>query len=244
VSRKAQQIGLLVVGLLLAGYFFYNGQIRSNNKNSMAALASVEMDLSANPDDSLGLKIINDELLNNGLTGINDSRDALAKANKTGDSYLYALAISKRAFQDNDVQMLVKTAIEIDSFRIVLEQDARTARLEKITELLLIRALKIDSVNIEALNTLALIKIYRQDKIMEGVQTLLKIVKLDSTNEDANYQLGLLAVKSGQTDKGIERFRKLVSLQPLKKEYHRQLAILYGQKGDTKNAEKHAVLAR
>jgi Flp pilus assembly protein TadD len=105
-------------------------------------------------------------------------------------------------------------------------------------------ALKLEPENKDALNNLAMIDIYRKEDVMNGVQKLLKVVRIDNNNEMALYQLGILAVKSGQTDKAIERFEKLVSLQPQNKEYHKNLALLYSQKGNTSKAERHAALAK
>lgn len=49
---------------------------------------------------------------------------------------------------------------------------------------------------------------------MDGIKQLRELVQKDSTNVDAQYTLGLFSVKSGQLDKAIERFKKVLALRP------------------------------
>ncbi len=49
---------------------------------------------------------------------------------------------------------------------------------------------------------------------MAGIVQLRELVAKDSTNVDAQYYLGLFSVKSGQLDKAIERFDKVLILRP------------------------------
>lgn len=67
----------------------------------------------------------------------------------------------------------------------------------------------------------ALDLIYNKNDVMTGVRMLKKQIELDSTNEKAYYHLGLLSIKSGQLKIALERFKKLVSLQPENSEYRK-----------------------
>ncbi|MBX7052360.1 MAG: tetratricopeptide repeat protein [Flavobacteriales bacterium] len=49
---------------------------------------------------------------------------------------------------------------------------------------------------------------------MAGIMQLRELVAKDSTNVDAHYYLGLFSVKSGQLDKAIDRFRRVLALRP------------------------------
>jgi tetratricopeptide (TPR) repeat protein len=49
---------------------------------------------------------------------------------------------------------------------------------------------------------------------MEGITLLRELIQKDSSNIDAHYYLGLFSVKSGQLDKAIMRFDKVLSLAP------------------------------
>lgn len=49
---------------------------------------------------------------------------------------------------------------------------------------------------------------------MAGIMQLRELVAKDSANVDAQYYLGLFSVKSGQMDKAIDRFRRVLALRP------------------------------
>jgi len=64
----------------------------------------------------------------------------------------------------------------------------------------------------------------RRESMMMAVPLLLQVVREDTANVLANYTLGMLAIESGQLDKALNRFEKLISLQPSNAEYHFQAA--------------------
>jgi tetratricopeptide (TPR) repeat protein len=49
---------------------------------------------------------------------------------------------------------------------------------------------------------------------MQGITILRELVAKDSNNVDAHYWLGVFSVKSGQLDKAINRFEKVLGLNP------------------------------
>lgn len=49
---------------------------------------------------------------------------------------------------------------------------------------------------------------------MEGITILRELIAKDSNNVDAQYYLGLFSVRSGQIDKAMNRFRKVLDLRP------------------------------
>jgi tetratricopeptide (TPR) repeat protein len=72
----------------------------------------------------------------------------------------------------------------------------------------------------------------KRENIMQGVPLLLSVVKKEPDNLPANYTLALLATESGQFDKALLRFEKLISLQPSNVEYLYQAgnsALLSGE---------------
>ena len=52
------------------------------------------------------------------------------------------------------------------------------------------------------------------DNPMQGIMLLRGILEEDPDNADAHWQLGLFSVQSGQYDKALERFRKVIELDP------------------------------
>jgi tetratricopeptide (TPR) repeat protein len=49
---------------------------------------------------------------------------------------------------------------------------------------------------------------------MEGIMMLRELVEKDSANVEAQYWLGVFAIKSGQFDKAIERFETVLRIRP------------------------------
>lgn len=73
---------------------------------------------------------------------------------------------------------------------------------------------------------------------MQGIQELLKVVRKDSTNMKAQFVLGVGGYVSGQYDKAVERFSKVVTAQPDNLEAIAFLADTYAAKGDKEQAIK------
>lgn len=73
---------------------------------------------------------------------------------------------------------------------------------------------------------------------MQGIQELLKVVRKDSTNMRAQFVLGVGGYVSGQYDKAIERFSKVVTAQPNNLEAIAFLADTYAASGNKEQAVK------
>lgn len=73
---------------------------------------------------------------------------------------------------------------------------------------------------------------------MKGIMLLREVVATDPNHEMAQYNLGMLSVKSGQLDKAIERFQKVLEINPQRSEMNFYLGQVHLQKGDTASAIK------
>lgn len=104
------------------------------------------------------------------------------------------------------------------------------------------QSLDINPSNNEVKIALATTYMEDRDKIMNGVQMLLDIVRKDSNNINANLILGKWGVFSGQFDKAIKRLEKVVSLDSENLEAYWHLSQAYSAAGDTQKA--HDLLAR
>jgi tetratricopeptide (TPR) repeat protein len=71
---------------------------------------------------------------------------------------------------------------------------------------------------------------------MQGVMLLLGIVQKDSNNVDAQMMLGRFGLVSGQIDKAIARFQKILYLQPQNTEALYWLAQAYDTQGNKQKA--------
>jgi len=73
---------------------------------------------------------------------------------------------------------------------------------------------------------------------MEGIGKVRQVIEKDSNNVFALTVLGYGSIISGQYDKAIERFGKVVTLQPNNLEAILRIAEVYERKADTANAIK------
>jgi len=71
---------------------------------------------------------------------------------------------------------------------------------------------------------------------MKGIMMLREVVTENPRHEMAQYNLGMLSVKSGQLDKAIERFKTVLEINPGRTEVHYYLGNIWLQKGDTATA--------
>jgi len=65
---------------------------------------------------------------------------------------------------------------------------------------------------------------------MQGIALLLEVVKKEPKNIDANLNLGMFSMKSGQFEKAVDRFKTVVSIKPGFEPYY-YLAESYKQLG-------------
>lgn len=73
---------------------------------------------------------------------------------------------------------------------------------------------------------------------MRGIGMLTEILEKDSEHEAAIYNLGILSIQSTQYDKAVERFEKLVSLNPENLQAQFYLGLSYKEAGDFDKARK------
>jgi len=71
---------------------------------------------------------------------------------------------------------------------------------------------------------------------MEAIMKIRQVVERDSTNIYAQMTLGEASMMSGQLDKAIERFKRVIQLQPNNLEALLYLADVYERKAEKKEA--------
>lgn len=74
---------------------------------------------------------------------------------------------------------------------------------------------------------------------MMGIQMLLAMSRENPENTDVLMQLGVLGLQTNQIEKATERFRTVLSIDPENKAAHCQLAQIFKEKGNLKDAELH-----
>jgi len=73
---------------------------------------------------------------------------------------------------------------------------------------------KMDSIDPDSVRLQNAIQLVEGPNPMEGITILRELIAKDSNNVDAHYYLGLFSVRSGQMDKAMSRFRKVLDLRP------------------------------
>ena len=76
------------------------------------------------------------------------------------------------------------------------------------------------------------------DNPMEGILKVRQVVEKDSTNIYAQMVLGQGSLMSGQYDRAIDRFEKVLALQPVNLEAILLMAEVFERKEDKANAIK------
>ncbi len=89
--------------------------------------------------------------------------------------------------------------------------------------------------NLEVKSKLALTYI-GGDNPMQGIKILRDVLKQDSKNESALYNLGILSIQSGQYDKAAKRFEELLDVNPNHSTGQFYLGVAWANLGDKTKA--------
>ena len=92
------------------------------------------------------------------------------------------------------------------------------------------KALKLKPESLEGKTGLGVAYVNGGASPMQGIALLLEVVKQDPKNLDANLNLGMFSMKSGQYEKAIDRFKTVIAVKPGFEPYY-YLAQAYTQIG-------------
>lgn len=150
------------------------------------------------------------------------------------------LAVAYYVVKEAEKENTVKQYVVAGDFNAVLMQSAPDEKSRKYLGGNVIdcykNAVGLDSANTD--NRIRLAGAYMEEggQPMNGVLMLLDIVKKDSTNVNAQLMLGRFGLISGQIDKAIARFEKVLYLQPQNSEALFMLAEAYSDQGNKQKA--------
>ena len=71
---------------------------------------------------------------------------------------------------------------------------------------------------------------------MQGITLLREVVTANPDHEYAQLNLGLLSMKSGQYDKAIERFTRVLEINPARIDMYVYMGDAYARLGDNQKA--------
>lgn len=250
---------LAVVGLALTAFIFKFGRTSASKKPLPAqpAAASVQsFDIERFIDSATTQltpkQVIYITELENGITRgdvISQQKQTFTSlANFWKDSAKlfepYAYYISEEAKLDNSEKNLTFAAqLLLDNLRG--EHDPAKLEWKSTTAIELFeRAIKLNPNNDDLRIGLGSCYVFGKGRsgdaqqTMKGIQELLTVVRKDSTNMKAQFVLGVGGFVSGQYDKAIERFHKVVDAQPDNLQAVAFLADTYAAHGNKTEAVK------
>lgn len=126
-----------------------------------------------------------------------------------GERYYYAVAFTK---DNSEVPVLYQSAIRCYG-----------------------KALELEPNNVDAKIMLASCYVEGSSNPMEGINRLKSIEKTDSNNVKLQLAFAFFSVKSGQLDKAIYRFQKVLAVDSTYLEAYLHLADAYERKGEVEN---------
>ncbi len=100
-------------------------------------------------------------------------------------------------------------------------------------------ALARNPMNLAARNAKVICIANYENDAMKGVMYLRKTLELDSNNVEAHFIYARLLMESGQTDKAVLRFKKLISLQPQNPSHYFALSEIYARQGQKELAKEY-----
>ncbi len=115
------------------------------------------------------------------------------------------------------------------------EPAVQTFELEE-ARMCFVKAIELDSTNLEYQVRLGVTYMEDQTQTMQGVQMLLGVVEKDSTHVSANLYLGRFGIISGQFDKAISRLNTVLSADSSNIEAYILMADAQAGKGDKAKA--------
>lgn len=117
-----------------------------------------------------------------------------------------------------------------------LSKPAEISFLNKLAITLLEKASSLDSSSKDIQIALAAAYVRGSNEPMKGIGMLRQMVADDSTLVDAQLQLAMFAIQSGQTEKAISRLRMVRRMQPSNTEAMLYLAQVYADSGKKNEA--------
>lgn len=242
----AQLRTILISGTILLTAALYFAPSQLNKEGAKVKSASVQSSNEFQPDDLL--KSARASLDSNEIKNL-DFFEASLKKNGGQDTVLLdgigrlwdrngvpaasAIWFERKAEVVKSEQSYLDAAYRyFDSFRMANDSLVRSILVGKAISNYE-KVLEINPDNLNAKTDLGACYADGTAEPMKGIMLLREVIAADPNHEMAQYNLGMLSVKSGQLDKAIERFNKVLTINPKRNEIHFFLGQVLLQKGDT-----------
>jgi outer membrane protein len=109
--------------------------------------------------------------------------------------------------------------------------DKATSAYEKVVE--------INPKNLDAKTDLSICYVEGSGEPMKGIMMLREVVTENPNHENAQFNLGVLSMKSGQYTKAVERFEKVLQINPERKEMYLAMGRAWMMAGNNDKAREN-----
>jgi outer membrane protein len=244
--KSAQLRTILIAGTILLSVALYFLPSQVNQKGAEPKAASESKMEEFNPEDLL--RSAKAALDSNSLQALEVIEKASSQSNNKDTSLLDSIG---RIWDRNGIPaasaiwferkaQIVKSETSyldaayryFDSFRMAKDSTVQSLLVGKAIANYQ-KVLEINPNNLNAKTDLGACYADGTSEPMKGIMLLREVVTADPNHEMAQYNLGMLSVKSGQLDKAIERFKKVLEINPERSEMNFYLGQVHLQKGDT-----------
>ena len=234
------------LAVLIAIYFFGNTKKPTDASAAPMGQGHAQPQQQSAPVESLDIEAYLAEVKGKSAPSVKQGIDAAEKAadyKGLVDIYKKAdkpIAVAYYIVKDAEKENSVKKYVAAGDFNATLIQTAPDDKAKRFLSANILtcykKAVELDSSNTD--NRIRLAGAYLQDgtQPMSGVLMLLDVVKKDSNNVAAQLMLGRFGLISGQIDKAIARFEKVLYLQPQNSEALFLLAEAYNDQGNKQKA--------
>ena len=250
MQAKSQQL-LLVAGasaLAIALYLAPQKAVRENNtaeteipafesqlNSAKSGLQRQEADLITALESELSKEVGNVSLMDS----LGRRWDALQKP------AIAAHYFEQHALLDQDEKSWLNAAYRyFDAFKSTTDSTQRNVMVGNAIRCYE-TVLKINPKNLDAKTDLGICYTEGTANPMQGIMMLRDVVKENPEHENAQFNLGVLSMRSGQYEKAAERFQKVLSINPERKEMYLMAGKAYMMAGNmTKAAENFEKLKK
>ena len=245
MSKKNQQL-LLVSGIIILSVILYFAPAKKETPvvaSKPAYSFDAQLEKAKNKLARQELQNVNEleKKINEGSgTDQNILLDTLAKRwDALEDKSIAAHYFELLAQKTNDEKNWLNAAYRyFDAFQMENDSVLRAVMVRKAIESYN-NVLKINPANLDAKTDLGVCYTDGTSEPMKGIMLLREVVSTNPQHENAQYNLGVLSMRSGQYAKAAERFEKVLSINPERKEIYLMISKAYLLSGNKDKAKEN-----
>jgi tetratricopeptide (TPR) repeat protein len=145
----------------------------------------------------------------------------------------------ERATQDNEEKSWLNAAYRyFDAFKSTTDSSERSMMVANAIRCYE-NVLKINPHNLDAKTDLGVSYAEGTSNPMQGIMMLREVVSENPEHENAQFNLGILSMRSGQYEKAVDRFEKVLAVNPSRKEMYLLIGRAYMMAGNNSKAAEN-----